>query len=86
MDLMHTNSVRAGYIDLDGCTVVDMLARYTFNFFSTCLFLKFGSYFVPTCSECSTPVPAPGIISVRAESTMAICRECHKRLSKVLHS
>lgn len=27
-DLIHTNSVRAGYIDLDGCTVVDMLPRY----------------------------------------------------------
>lgn len=26
-DLMHTNSVRAGYLDLDGCTVVDMLPR-----------------------------------------------------------
>ena len=25
---MHTNSVRAGYLDLDGCTVVDMLPRY----------------------------------------------------------
>lgn len=27
MDLMHINSVRAGYIDLEGCTVVDMLPR-----------------------------------------------------------
>ena len=27
MDLMHTNSVRAGYLDLEGCTVVDMLPR-----------------------------------------------------------
>ncbi|MCJ1450014.1 hypothetical protein MMC28_000342 [Mycoblastus sanguinarius] len=26
-ELMHTNSVRAGYLDLDGCTVVDMLPR-----------------------------------------------------------
>ncbi|TKA67521.1 hypothetical protein B0A49_10776, partial [Cryomyces minteri] len=25
MDMMHANSVRAGYLDLDGCTVVDML-------------------------------------------------------------
>ena len=24
---MHANSVRAGYLDLDGCTVVDMLPR-----------------------------------------------------------
>lgn len=27
-DLMHANSVRGGYIDLDGCTIVDMLPRY----------------------------------------------------------
>jgi len=27
MDLMHANSVRAGYLDLDGCTVVDLLPR-----------------------------------------------------------
>lgn len=27
-ELMHANSVRAGYIDLDGCTVVEMLPRY----------------------------------------------------------
>ncbi|KAI9666036.1 MAG: hypothetical protein M1821_003971 [Bathelium mastoideum] len=26
-DLMHSNSVRAGYLDLEGCTVVDMLPR-----------------------------------------------------------
>lgn len=27
-DLLHQNSVRAGYLDLDGCTVVDMLPRF----------------------------------------------------------
>jgi hypothetical protein len=26
-DLIHANSVRGGYLDLDGCTVVDMLPR-----------------------------------------------------------
>ena len=26
-ELMHTNSVRAGYLDLEGCTVLDMLPR-----------------------------------------------------------
>ena len=25
--LMHAHSARAGYLDLDGCTVVDMLPR-----------------------------------------------------------
>lgn len=27
-DLIHASSVRAGYLDLDGCTVIDMLPRY----------------------------------------------------------
>jgi hypothetical protein len=27
-DLMHAGSVRAGYLDMDGCTVVDMLPRW----------------------------------------------------------
>lgn len=40
------------------------------------------SNFIPTCSECSTPYPAPGIVSVRGESSIAICRECHKKMSK----
>jgi len=62
---MHANCVRAGYLDLEGCTVVDMLP----------------SHFIPTCSECSTPHTGPGIISVRAEPTMAICRGCHQRMS-----
>ncbi|KAI9818900.1 MAG: hypothetical protein M1827_007721 [Pycnora praestabilis] len=27
-EFMHSNSVRAGFLDLDGCTVVDLLPRY----------------------------------------------------------
>ncbi|CAD0100939.1 unnamed protein product [Aureobasidium mustum] len=30
-DLIHQNSVRAGYLDLDGCTVIDMLPRQQFH-------------------------------------------------------
>ncbi|MCJ1387552.1 hypothetical protein MMC18_000395 [Xylographa bjoerkii] len=30
-ELMHANSVRAGHLDLDGCTVVDMLPRCHFE-------------------------------------------------------
>ncbi|KAI1141542.1 hypothetical protein F5Y05DRAFT_423323 [Hypoxylon sp. FL0543] len=41
-DMVHQNSVRAGFIDVAGCTVADMLA----------------STFVPTCSRCSTPCQA----------------------------
>ncbi|QIX02036.1 hypothetical protein AMS68_007553 [Peltaster fructicola] len=62
-DLIHSNSVRAGYLDLDGCTIVDMLP----------------STFAPTCAECS--VLYPGIVSVRGENTIAICRECHKKMT-----
>lgn len=66
MDLIHVNSSRAGYIDLDGCTAVDMLP----------------STFVPTCGECSTAYTTPGCVSVRGDSTMAVCRECHHKMSE----
>ncbi|KAL8803450.1 MAG: hypothetical protein Q9200_006198 [Gallowayella weberi] len=63
---MHINSFRAGYLDLIGCTITDMLP----------------STFVPTCATCSTAVPAPGVVSVRGDSaSIAICRECHGRLT-----
>ncbi|KAL4922287.1 hypothetical protein BDW62DRAFT_50814 [Aspergillus aurantiobrunneus] len=62
--LMHQNSNRAGYLDLDGCTVVDLLP----------------SGFIPTCAECSTTFPAPGVVAVRAESAMANCRQCHRKM------
>jgi hypothetical protein len=26
-EFVHANSVRAGYLDLEGCTIVDMLPR-----------------------------------------------------------
>lgn len=64
-DLIHANSVRGGYLDLDSCAVLDMLP----------------SQFQPTCSECSTAYPAPGVTAARGDSAMAICRECHKRMS-----
>ncbi|KAL6232250.1 hypothetical protein BDW75DRAFT_24762 [Aspergillus navahoensis] len=62
--LMHPNSNRAGYLDLDGCTVVDLLP----------------SAFIPTCAECSTPFPGPGVVAVRGESAMANCRQCHRKM------
>lgn len=40
-----------------------------------------SSNFIPTCSQCSTPYSGPGIVSVRGESTMAMCRGCHQRMS-----
>ncbi|KAL4785244.1 hypothetical protein BJX76DRAFT_325057 [Aspergillus varians] len=62
--LIHPNSHRAGYLDLDGCTVVDLLP----------------SGFIPTCAECSTSFPAPGVVAVRGESAMANCRQCHRKM------
>ncbi|KAL4908975.1 hypothetical protein BDW74DRAFT_174199 [Aspergillus multicolor] len=62
--LMHSNSNRAGYLDLDGCTVIDLLP----------------SGFIPTCAECSTPFPGPGVVAVRGESAMANCRQCHRKM------
>lgn len=38
------------------------------------------SNFTPTCAECSTPFPAPGVVAVRGESAMAICRHCHRKM------
>lgn len=65
-ELIHANSHRAGYIDLTGCTIADMLP----------------SAFVPTCSTCSTAIPAPGIVSVRGDvASIAICRACHTHLT-----
>lgn len=62
-DLVHANAVRAGFLDLEGCVVGDMLP----------------STFIPTCSQCSTSYPAPGIVSVAGERTNNICRECHQK-------
>ncbi|KAJ5993764.1 hypothetical protein N7451_009488 [Penicillium sp. IBT 35674x] len=62
--LMHSHANRAGYLDLDGCTIVDLLP----------------SNFIPTCSECSTPYHAPGVSAVRGESATAMCRHCHKKM------
>ncbi|EAA31008.1 hypothetical protein GE21DRAFT_8682 [Neurospora crassa] len=64
-ELVHANSTRAGFIDLSGCTISDMLP----------------SSFIPTCGRCSTPYPSPGFVSVRGESTTNVCRECHARFT-----
>ncbi|KAK5108429.1 hypothetical protein LTR62_008316 [Meristemomyces frigidus] len=64
-ELMHVNAARAGYLDLEGCTVADMLP----------------SNFIPTCAECSTAYPAPGVVAVRGDSSFAVCRECHRKMT-----
>lgn len=64
-EFVHANAVRAGFLDLDGCIVADMLP----------------SSFIPTCSECSTAYPTPGLTSVQGETTNNVCRECHKKFT-----
>ncbi|PLB55560.1 CHY zinc finger domain protein [Aspergillus steynii IBT 23096] len=62
--LIHSHSNRAGYLDLDGCIIADLLP----------------SSFIPTCAECSTSFPAPGVVAVRGENAMAGCRQCHRKM------
>lgn len=64
-DLVHAHAVRAGFLDLEGCVVGDMLP----------------STFIPTCSNCSTAYPAPGLISVRGETISNVCRTCHQKFT-----
>ena len=63
---MHAHNVRAGYLDLVSCTIHDMLL----------------SMFVPTCSECSTRFASPpGVMAVRGDTTLSVCRECHQKMT-----
>lgn len=64
-DILHATSHRAGYLDLESCTPLDLLATTTFT---------------PTCSTCSTPSPTP-VPGVRGSTSLAICRTCHAHLS-----
>lgn len=68
---VHAHNVRAGHLDLTSCSVLDMLP----------------STFTPTCSSCSTPFPSPpGVTSVRGESTLTICRNCHAKMTFLIPS
>lgn len=85
-DMIHVNSVRGGYLDLDGCTVVDMLPRCVLKtrVRGSIVFAHLRySNFMPTCSECSTAYPSPGVTAVRGDSAFAVCRECHKKMSRL---
>lgn len=42
------------------------------------------STFIPTCTECSTTFPTPGVAAVRGESATAMCRECHRKMGMVV--
>ncbi|KIX06066.1 uncharacterized protein Z518_04040 [Rhinocladiella mackenziei CBS 650.93] len=63
---LHTNTIRAGTLDITGCTITDLLP----------------SVFQPTCSSCSNTFPSPpGMISVRGDSSIQVCRSCHAKMT-----
>ncbi|RMZ75022.1 hypothetical protein DV737_g5528, partial [Chaetothyriales sp. CBS 132003] len=63
---LHANSIRAGHLELIGCTVADMLP----------------SVFQPTCSNCSTPLGVPpGVVAVRGDTSLSVCRACHQKMT-----
>ncbi|KAI9733973.1 MAG: hypothetical protein M1834_002630 [Cirrosporium novae-zelandiae] len=67
-EFMHPGNTRAGFIDMSGAVVVDMLP----------------STFLPTCSTCSTTLPSPGIVSVRGDTSLSLCHGCHAKLTLTL--
>ncbi|KIW45386.1 uncharacterized protein PV06_03783 [Exophiala oligosperma] len=63
---LHANTIRAGTIDVAGCTIGDLLP----------------SMFQPTCSSCSSTFAAPpGMVSVRGDKPIQVCRSCHAKMS-----
>lgn len=63
---LHANTIRAGTIEITGCTISDLLP----------------SVFRPTCSSCSTTFPVPpGMISVRGDTPIQVCRVCHAKMT-----
>lgn len=67
---LHANTVRAGTIEVTGCTIADMLP----------------SVFQPTCSSCSTTFPVPpGMITVRGDTPVQVCRSCHAKMTFTIH-
>lgn len=68
-ELMHINSVKAGYLDVENCSITDLLP----------------STFQPTCSECSTTFPSPpGIVAARGDNKFTNCRSCHMKMNFVI--
>ncbi|KAK6512234.1 hypothetical protein TWF481_001125 [Arthrobotrys musiformis] len=64
-EFIHENHTRAGFLDLSGCTVVDLLP----------------SEFVPTCAGCSTTLTSGVQGVTRSQSMFANCRSCFAKMS-----
>ncbi|KAF3936799.1 hypothetical protein ABW19_dt0203472 [Dactylella cylindrospora] len=67
-EFIHENHTRAGFLDLSGCTVVDLLP----------------SEFVPTCAACSTTLTAGIQGVTRSQTMFANCRSCFAKMSLFL--
>jgi hypothetical protein len=68
---LHGNTIRAGTIEVTGCSISDLLP----------------SMFQPTCSSCSTAFPVPpGMMAVRGDTSMQVCRSCHAKMSFMVSS
>ncbi|OAG35399.1 hypothetical protein AYO21_10409 [Fonsecaea monophora] len=67
---LHANGIRAGTIEVTGCTITDLLP----------------SVFQPTCASCSTTFPVPpGMVSVRGDTPIQVCRACHAKMTFTIH-
>jgi uncharacterized CHY-type Zn-finger protein len=67
---VHANSIKAGRLELTACTISDMMV----------------STFTPTCAGCSTAYPTPpGVTAMRGDAALAVCRNCHRRMSFRIH-
>ncbi|GAO46918.1 hypothetical protein G7K_1136-t1 [Saitoella complicata NRRL Y-17804] len=64
-ELVHENSNRLGYLDLDGCTIFDMLP----------------SNFTVTCAECDIAAPSGVRNLVKGDASSIFCHKCHTRLT-----
>ncbi|KAK6538910.1 hypothetical protein TWF694_010466 [Orbilia ellipsospora] len=64
-EFIHENHTRAGFLDLSGCTVVDLLP----------------SEFVPTCAACSTTLTGGIQGVTRSQTMFENCRSCFAKMS-----
>ncbi|CAD6502673.1 BgTH12-05263 [Blumeria graminis f. sp. triticale] len=64
-NIMHKKNDRAGFLDLQACTVDHILP----------------SHFLPTCAQCLTPYTGQAIVSVPGEKVSNICHNCHQKFT-----
>ncbi|KAF8464377.1 hypothetical protein BDZ91DRAFT_660265, partial [Kalaharituber pfeilii] len=69
MEPVHQFSNRAGFFDLAGCTITEILP----------------SNFLPHCASCDTALPPSGIANLVPGQTVSTnCRHCHSKMSLLI--